>query len=304
MFHRFHRDGKKASGAGSFSQTEFEKILKFIGLENIITPVQWLEKIKNKSFKKKDVCLTFDDGLKSQYQYALPILKKYNLKAFWFIFSSVFNNDIDRNELYNRLIYKKFKNQKKFQRVFLNELNLNKNVFKSKKYLNFYFENKKLFFYYSDEDIKYRYIRNHFLAKNEFENIMNNLFKLKKKDFVKAVSLWMNIGELKKLNNLGHDIGMHSDTHNLNFKGLSFKEQKNEYSRNYKFIYKITKKKPLSMSHPLGSYNKNTLNILKKMNIVCGFRSTSYPKSKINISNLEFARNDPVYILNTIRKNK
>ena len=56
------------------------------------------------------------------------------------------------------------------------------------------------------------------------------------------------------------------------------------------------------MSHPLNSYNKQTLKILKKMRIICGFRSTLYPKSKINISGLEFARNDPTHILNSMRK--
>ena len=63
----------------------------------------------------------------------------------------------------------------------------------------------------------------------------------------------------------------------------------------------MTKYKPLSMSHPLGSYNKNTLKILKQMKIVCGFRSTLLSDSKINNSNLEIAREDPFNILKMLK---
>ena len=302
MFHRFHKNGRKGDGAGSLNEHEFEKILKFIGLKNIISPSQWIEKIKNKSFKKNDICITLDDGLKSQYKYALPILEKYNLKAFWFIFSSVFRNNIDMNELYNQVIYKRFKSQKIFQKIFLKKLDLNKDIFKSKDYLKFKNQNKKLFSFFSKEDIKYRYVRNHYLTRKKFENIMNDLLKLKKKDLINAKLLWMNINDIKKINSLGHTIGMHSDTHNLNFKGLSPQKQKTEYVKNYKFLKTITKKNPISMSHPLNSYNKQTLKILKKMKIICGFRSTLYPKSKSNISCLEFARNDPTHILYSMHK--
>lgn len=302
MFHRFHKKGRKGDGAGSLNQHEFEKILKFIGLKNIISPSQWIEKIRNNSFKKNDICITLDDGLKCQYKYALPILEKYNLKAFWFIFSSVFRKNIDVNELYNKIIYKRFKSQKTFQKIFLTKLDLNKDIFKSKKYLQFKKQNKKLFSFFSEEDIKYRYIRNQYLTRKKFENTMNDLLKLKKHDFIKAKLLWMNINDVKKINSLGHTIGMHSDTHNLNFKDLSPKKQKTEYVKNFRFLKKITKKNPISMSHPLNSYNKHTLEILKKMGIICGFRSTLYPKSKINVSSLELARNDPTHILNSIHK--
>ena len=59
MFHRFHKKGKKSAGIGSISQDDLEKILKFIGIKNIVTPNQWIEKIKNKSLKKKRYLFNF-----------------------------------------------------------------------------------------------------------------------------------------------------------------------------------------------------------------------------------------------------
>lgn len=297
MFHRFHKNGNNLSGAGSLSQNQFEEILKLIGIENIISPNEWIEKTKNKTFRDTDVCITFDDGLKSQFTYALPILEKYKLKAFWFIFSSVFKSSIDRNELYNKLIFERYKNQKKFQKTFLKKIKFKEDIFKSQKYLNFYSKNKQLFPFFSSDDIKYRYVRNLILTKQQLKDIMDDLFNINQKDLTQARSLWMNINDLKKINKLGHTIGMHSDTHDLNFKSLSYQNQKKEYMNNYRFIYEVTKTKPQSMSHPLNSYDKNTLKILKNMKIICGFRSTLFPTAKANVSNLEFARNDPAHIL-------
>jgi len=301
VFHRFHQKGKRSTAVGSINQDELEKILKFIGIKNIITPNQWIEKIKRKSFKKNDICLTFDDGLKSQYDYALPILEKYNLKAFFFIYSSVFSEQIDDNEFYNRLIFEKFKDSKRFTKKFLEISGLGLNIFKTKKYFNYHLNTKKFSSFYSEDEIKYRYVRNFYLSRLELKSIMTKIFKLKRVDFIKARSLWISIDELKELSNLGHTIGMHSETHDLNFKGLPLVKQKKEYKSNFNFIYRTTKQKPLSMSHPLGSYNKNTLKILKQMKIICGFRATFCSASKINNSNLEIARQDPVHILKTLK---
>ena len=78
--------------------------------------------IKKKKLKRTDTCITFDDGLRSQFKYALPILNKYNIKAFWFIYTSIFEKKkIDENELFNQLIFKRFKNVKIFQERFLKE---------------------------------------------------------------------------------------------------------------------------------------------------------------------------------------
>ena len=96
MFHHFHNE--KLEGQGSLTKKKFEKIIIYLNKKyNILTPKEWLQKIKTNSLKKKDICLTFDDALLSQYTIALKILKKYNLKAFWFIYSSVFENKIEKN---------------------------------------------------------------------------------------------------------------------------------------------------------------------------------------------------------------
>ena len=82
-------------------------------------------------------------------------------------------------------------------------------------------------------------------------------------------------------------------------------KQKNEYLKNKKILEKITNKKIFSMSHPLGSYSKKTLEILNKLNIDLGFKQTikiDEKIKKINNSNLEIAREDHSNIMKRIKK--
>ena len=70
----------------------FESLLLDIGIENIVSPSLFLDKI-NKQSRDYKCCITFDDGLKSQFKIALPILEKYNIKAFWFVYTSIFDEN-------------------------------------------------------------------------------------------------------------------------------------------------------------------------------------------------------------------
>ena len=76
MFHRFHQE--KQYG-GSISPQNLENIINLVDIRRIVTPDEWIDKCINNSLDDKDICLTFDDCLKSQYQIALPILQKYKL---------------------------------------------------------------------------------------------------------------------------------------------------------------------------------------------------------------------------------
>src|SRR3990167_6501841 len=89
MFHHFHGEGHYV-GQGSISGREFEDILQFVGLKRILNPEEWLGRLETGQLKDEDLCLTFDDGLLCQFDVAFPVLEKYGLRAFWFVYSSVF----------------------------------------------------------------------------------------------------------------------------------------------------------------------------------------------------------------------
>ena len=125
------------------------------------------------------------------------------------------------------------------------------------------------------------------------------MFKEKKfsyKDFTSKLFFQKN--DLITLNNHGHLVGLHSHNHPTLMEKLSYDEQKTEYKRCLSLITSILGKPQNEikfMSHPCGSYNKNTLEILKELGIELGFKQIMKIESekgmtKINNSFLEIAR--------------
>lgn len=304
MFHRFKSLKNKDSGYGALTSKKLIKLIKFVGRDRILSPNEWMAKLSEGKLKKKDLCLTFDDGLKSQIEVALPVLEQFNLKAFWFVHCNTLPNNFDKSEIFSILIVKKFKNYKIFLNKFFKFLNLELNIFKSKTFNKYYNKEISLFNFYSDTELKYKFLRDIYYPRKEFENIMENFFQfynLKVKNFYK--NTWLNKKDLINLDKKGHIIGLHSYSHPYRISSLTIKNQRLEYSKNFKFLRSILKKNPIAMSHPLDSYNQNTLKILKNFGILCGFRShiNTSKGFKINQSNLEIGREDPANILKLIK---
>ena len=131
---------------------------------------------------------------------------------------------------------------------------------------------------------------------------------MKKKNFEPKKhysNLFFDKKDLKELDSLGHLMGLHSHNHPTLLESLSYDEQKLEYENCISIISNIIKKpKNLikSMSHPCGSYNNHTLEILKELGIELGFKqimTTELEKGmkKINNSFLEIARQDHAEIV-------
>ena len=300
MFHHFHDDGIHTKSQGSIDKDDFYKMINFIGRNNILDADVFFEKFKNNKLKDNEVCLTFDDALKCQIDIALPVLEELKIKSFFFVYTSVFEGKPDNLEFFRYFRMNYFDSVDEFYNDFYKVLD---------KDLNSFFENnidkiretKIKFPQYSIEDIKFRLVRDVFLTKIQYEEAMFQMFKEKQfnyKDFSKKL-FFQNI-DLKHLYKLGHSIGLHSHNHPTLLEKLNYDEQKDEYKKCLSSISNIldkSKNEIKYMSHPCGSYNNDTLKILKELGIELGFKQimTIEPEKgmkKVNNSFLEIARQD------------
>jgi len=308
MFHHFHDNHIHLKGQGTVSKNEFVDIINFIGRKNILDADIFFEKFKSKELKENEVCLTFDDGIKSQIDVALPVLEQMKIKSFFFIYSSIFEGKTDNLELFRYFRLNFFEDVNKFYKDFYKHLN-----FDLKK---FFEENvqkiqtlKKDNPFYTIEDVKFRIVRDYHLDKKKYENII--FFMMKEKNFIPSEfkdKIFFNIDDLKKVDNLGHLIGLHSHNHPTLIEKLNYDEQKIEYEKCSSILSKILNKSENGikfMAHPCGNYNKNTLKILKELGVELGFRATmsidnKMKLKKINSSHLEIARENHSNILKNI----
>jgi len=305
MLHHFHDDKMHTKGQGSISKDDFYKLIKFIGRRNILDADIFFEKFKKNDLKKNEVCLTFDDGIKSQIDVALPVLEDLKIKSFFFIYTSLFEGKPDNLEVFRYFRMNYFKDINEFYINFYSVLN--------KDLSDFFIHNKvkikdtKIKFpFYSIEDIKFRLVRDLFLKKTDYEKTMFLLINEKKFEPKKFYSnLFFNREDLINLNKLGHLIGLHSHNHPTQLEALSYEKQKQQYKKNISTISKIINKPQKEikwMSHPCGSYDNNTLQILKEIGIELGFKQIMTIEAEkgmktINNSFLEIARQDHVKIL-------
>jgi len=306
VFHHFH-DSQHYKGQGSISDKDFDDILRFVGLDRILDPQEWIERLNNGQLADGDLCVSLDDGLLCQFDIALPVLEKYNIKAFWFIYSSVFEGHFgSKFEIYRVFRSKFFKNIDDFYQMFFEK------VFKSE------FKDKardvlgdadlkefsRIYPFYTPNDIQFRFIRDRALNPREFEVIVDAMIGDKgvSPDEL-SKDLWMTNDNLAYLSRHGHNIGLHSYSHPMVFANLSLEEQSKEYNKNYEHIKRVTAQSPIAMAHPVNSYNKDTIKILSQLGIICGFRSNMSPNrvgEQINPSRYEIAREDHSSIIRII----
>ena len=300
MFHHFH--GKSHNSTqGSISNKEFEKIILFLKKKKkIINPQKFRDLVINKNFKGNEVCLTFDDAIKSQIDVALPILDKYKIKAFFFIYSGIFKNSYDNLEYFRDFRCQYYKNINLFYREFFQILERyypKKNLEFEKKFPKQYL---KKYIFYSRNDRKFRFCRDKILTKKQYENLMLKLMKHKKYNKNQRKKyLFMNKKDILNLIKKNHTIGLHSESHPTDITKLSYSSQFKEYLNCKNLLEKITKKKIWSMSHPCGKYDNQTLKALKKIGIEIGFKSNLF--SKTIKSNFEIPREDHINLINLVK---
>ena len=303
MFHHFH-DARHPRGQGSVSQEDFDAILRCVGLDHILSPEEWLERLAQRRLTNGQVCLTFDDALRCQFDLALPVLAQHKLTAFWFVYSSVFEGQMEKLELYRVFRSTRFQQidefyEQFFRRVFASAFSQRAHAVLTED--DEIRRRLEWFPFYSVNDVKFRLVRDRVLGKRAYEQIMDEMVLeagLSLEGLSKGV--WMSNDDLRHLSRQGHAVGLHSYSHPTALAELSLAAQREEYERNAAHLRQTCGVAPLAMAHPCNSYTGRTLAILKQLRIRCGFRSNMAPPQDggaMNPTPWELARQDHANVM-------
>ena len=302
MFHRFHATTSAPAGQGSVSDADFARIIERVTAERILTPEDWLARTRAGTLADDHVCITFDDGLSSQYDVALPVLEHYGLKAFWFVFSSVFKGGFDKNEIYNRFASGYAPDFDAFAEDYLTFVGITDEAFETNKYREYHAMMAAKAPFFTVGDFTFRYARNFLMDRDEYERSMDAFIEskgLNTDDLAEGV--WMRDQDLTRLAREGHCIGLHSYDHPSVLKDLPADAQKAQYEANMDHIRTVTGGPVECVAHPLNSYSTDTLQILDGLGIYCGFRSDMLPPTGGEaMATLEIPREDSTHLLNAL----
>ena len=299
MLHHFYDHKNHPEGQGAISGYDFECLLDYMaGNYSLLNAKDWMNRALEGNLARDDVCLSFDDGLRCQYDIALPILKKKGLTAFWFVYSSVFEGIIGKLELYRYYRTVKFVDILEFYEAFEERLHKFKfyeevesklQKFNAAEYLNEYA-------IYTNQDRRFRFIRDVILGPLRYEQVMDSMIYSSDINMdILFKCLWMDDDCIKDLHKLKHEVGLHSYSHPTKLSDLSINEQYEEYNQNYTHISRILGVNPTTVSHPCNSYNKDTLEVLNSLGVNLGFRANMSKPNPLSL--LEFPREDHSIIM-------
>ena len=275
MFHHFHDDFHLPT-QGSLSTSEFDLMISWLGDRyEILDANKYISKFLSRTLKNSEICLSFDDALKCQYDVALPVLRKNSISAFFFVYSSAFSDNPNFLEIFRYFRTNQFNSVDEFYDYFFDYLiNVDKEEYLSQKLQYSSLDYLSASPFYSENDKWFRYLRDQFLGNEKYMDVMFQLISDKGFDINEAKkNLWMREDELLKIHENGHVVGLHSYTHPTQMSKLPVDQQLAEYQQNFTHLSELLNTSEIiSMSHPCGDYNLETLNILKKMGIKIGFR--------------------------------
>lgn len=275
MFHHFV-DGRHPLIQGALTGDQFEAVIKRIGPDRILRPEAWIERSKAGTLRADDVCLTFDDALLSQADVAAPILRAYDLKAFFFVYTSVCEGEIELFEVIRYFRNTEFPSPHDFYDAFYEaacsmELGEKVNAARAGEAALSHLSAYK---FYTAQDRIFRYVRDRVLDRDQYYEICTELMRGMGYDVREtARRIWLDDNAIKALDAEGHMIGLHSSSHPTNLGQWPRPDQEKEYGRNRDYLVNLLAKKPLSVAYPSGCYNDDTLDIMREFGIDVGFLS-------------------------------
>ncbi|MBT5299758.1 MAG: polysaccharide deacetylase family protein [Rhodospirillaceae bacterium] len=300
MFHHFHGEGY-APSQGSISSDDLHRLLDYIGVDKILPADEFERRAISKQLAPADLCLTFDDCLRCQFDIALPILESAGLTAFWFLHTAVFDGNPELTEIYREFRHHYFRSIDDFYDAFETALHSSPYAAEAAAKLVGFEPDEYLkgFSFYSTRDRWFHYVRDQVLRRERYTTFMDQMIVDHGMDVDQYLGeIWMDPAQIKHLHQRGHVVGLHSHTHPTRLAHLPAEEQKLEYHKNAEWLRQISGSNAQSMSHPCNSYDGNTLNILETMGVKIGFRSNMADLE--SRTDLEFPRQDHANLMRQI----
>ena len=304
VFHYFH-GGKYQPAQGAISAEEFEQTLLYIGTENILPAADWLEKAEKGTLQETDICITFDEGLREQYDLARPVMEKHGVTAFFFVYSSPMEGIPGQIELYRYIRNACFPSMMDFydafdavvaQSTYADECTNALSTFDHTQYM-------KNYSFHPPEDKKFRFLRDDVLGSAHYDEMMNIMIDhlegqgtLDTKQALR--DLWMGNNELRDLASKGHVLGLHSYSHPTTMGRMPVEEQREEYGKNHAHLLGLMPSPPKSMAHPCNSFNEATVTVMNELGVTVGFRSDMGQSD----GPFSWPRNDNTYLLQDLKK--
>lgn len=244
---------------------EFEKILIYLKENFRIVGLPEIFEIhrSGKQPNKKTIALTFDDGYLNNFSKALPVLKKHNIPATFYLISKGLIDDFyyvwpDIIDL--------------IQRNVKENITLEEEIFR---YPSFYSDKLKLNlvdFLKSCGSIREKYIK-------ELTDKYSFHLDIAKK-YPQLIELIRKNEFPKYANEPLIEYGSHTHTH-FNLEYLTSSECEAELLESKKIIKEFTGKDPISLAFPDGSYSKETLEVASRT----GYKNLVAVSYKFNEAN-------------------
>lgn len=201
----------------------------------------------NTILPERSLIITFDDGLKEQYEFALPVLQELGIPALFFINTiNVAGNvsSVHKIHLLRSYVSPAEFSDKLFS--FISQEKLNDIDLPTARSLG-----AKHYIYDDPVTASIKYILNFILPAAVLEKFINNLFPEYFDEAAVASELYMTADQLSHLAGLGY-LGSHGHEH-LPMAQLSNEDSDFQITRSQEIIKKITGKPVYAFSYPYGS---------------------------------------------------
>lgn len=219
---------------GALTPNEFARGLDAYG-RRLISAWDWIDRALAGRLTD-EVCVTIDDGLREAYEYALPVLRAFNITAAWNVYTQPMVGEPHSLERWRWVRNHAFGSLEKFYEAWERRIAFPNGSFSLEHWdrlMRWSFAAPHNYLadraYLSENDRRFRYWRNEVASPREYEAVMTDLER-------QSGAVWFSRGhwltefDLIGLRDAGHVIGLHGHRHPTVMSALSQEDQRVEYA--------------------------------------------------------------------------